>query len=126
MSILIDSVTRILPPPKSASWPATAWSPSTAISSTMLDYRFYMIDTALTVEVERDSKPLTFHIKKEEYDELGWNLPITSWIASTTAPISAFSASSISCPAACAKPSYFKDDDSRMSFLFGSYVTSPI
>lgn len=26
---------RILPPPKPASWPATAWSPSTAISSTM-------------------------------------------------------------------------------------------
>lgn len=106
MSILIDSVTPHTPAAKAG---IQAGDRLVAVNGNLihdvLDYRFYMIDTALTVEVERDSKPLTFHIKKRSTTSWGWNLPITSWIASTTAPISAFSASSISCPAACAKPS---------------------
>ena len=72
MSILIDSVTPHTPAAKAG---IRAGDRLVAVNGNLihdvLDYRFYMIDTALTVEVERDSKPLTFHIKKEEYDELG-------------------------------------------------------
>ena len=65
MSILIDSVTPHTPAAKAG---IRAGDHLVAVNGNLihdvLDYRFYMIDTALTVEVERDSKPLTFHIKR--------------------------------------------------------------
>ena len=36
----------------------------------VLDYRFYMIDTRLSVEVLRGEETLRFSIRKPEYDEL--------------------------------------------------------
>ena len=82
-----------------------------------------MIDTTLTVEVERDSKPLTFHIKKEEYDELG--LEFTDYLMDRQHHCAN---KCVFCfvdqlPRGMRETLYFKDDDSRMSFLFGSYVT---
>ena len=124
MSILIDSVTPHTPAAKAG---ILAGDRLVAVNGNLihdvLDYRFYMIDTALTVEVERDSKPLTFHIKKEEYDELG--LEFTDYLMDRQHHCAN---KCVFCfvdqlPRGMRETLYFKDDDSRMSFLFGSYVT---
>ena len=124
MSILIDSVTPHTPAAKAG---IRAGDRLVAVNGNLihdvLDYRFYMIDTALTVEVERDSKPLTFHIKKEEYDELG--LEFTDYLMDRQHHCAN---KCVFCfvdqlPKGMRETLYFKDDDSRMSFLFGSYVT---
>ena len=47
----------------------------------------------------------------------------SSWISTVPAATTAFSASSIRCRRECGKRLYFKDDDSRLSFLQGNYVT---
>lgn len=124
MSILIDSVTPHTPAAKAG---IRAGDRLVAVNGNLihdvLDYRFYMIDTVLTVEVERDSKPLTFHIKKEEYDELG--LEFTDYLMDRQHHCAN---KCVFCfvdqlPKGMRETLYFKDDDSRMSFLFGSYVT---
>ncbi len=90
----------------------------------VLDYRFYMVDTRLSLEIltaEKTEK--IFCIHKEEYQELG--LTFDNYLMDKQH----------SCKNHCIfcfidqmpkgmRPSlYFKDDDSRMSFLFGNYVT---
>ena len=37
----------------------------------VLDYMYYAADTDITLEIERDYVPLTIHINKDEYDDLG-------------------------------------------------------
>lgn len=115
---------RILPPPKPASWPGDRLvAVNGNLIHDVLDYRFYMIDTALTVEVERAGKPHFFHIKKDEYDELG--LEFTDYLMDRQHHCAN---KCVFCfvdqlPRGMRETLYFKDDDSRMSFLFGSYVT---
>ncbi len=45
------------------------------------------------------------------------------WTRCAHAPTTASSASWIRCPRACARPCTFKDDDARLSFLQGNYIT---
>ena len=37
----------------------------------VLDYMYYAADTDITVKLERNDKPLTINISKDEYDDLG-------------------------------------------------------
>ena len=37
----------------------------------VLDYMYYAADTEITIKLERNSKPLTINISKDEYDDLG-------------------------------------------------------
>lgn len=90
----------------------------------VLDYRFYMVDTCLRVETCSPSgEKKKYLIRKEEYQELG--LAFETYLMDKQH----------SCKNRCIfcfvdqmpkgmRPSlYFKDDDSRMSFLFGNYIT---
>ena len=106
MSILIDLVTPRTPAAKAGIRPGDRLvSVNGNLIHDVLDYRFYMIDTSLSVTVEREGKPSPSKSKSRNMTSWGWNSPITSWIASTTAPINAFSALSISSPAGCGKRS---------------------
>ena len=72
MPVLIDSVTPHTPAAKAGIHAGDRLLTINGnVIRDVLDYRFYMIDTTLTVEVERKDKLLSFHIKKAEYDELG-------------------------------------------------------
>ena len=92
--------------------------------SDVLDYRFYMTDPVLEVETRTFSgQTKRYRVEKEEYEELG--LTFDTYLMDRQ----------MSCKNRCIfcfidqmpkgmRPSlYFKDDDSRMSFLFGNYVT---
>lgn len=90
----------------------------------LLDYRFYTTEKKLILELENASKKTyKVKIKKEQYDDVG--LEFATYLMD----------SHRSCKNKCMfcfidqlpkgmRPSlYFKDDDSRLSFLFGNYIT---
>lgn len=124
MSILIQSVE-----PQSAAAKAGLRAGDALVSLNgnairdVLDYRFYMIDTALTVEVLRDGKPLTVSLKKEEYEELGLEFEDYLMDRQHCCANNCVFCFVHQLPKGMRESLYFKDDDSRMSFLFGSYVT---
>lgn len=89
----------------------------------VLDYRYYMTDERLELELLREGIPLRVIIEKDTYDDLG--LEFESYLMDKQHHCSNHC---VFCfvdqlPAGLRPSLYFKDDDSRMSFLTGSYVT---
>ena len=90
----------------------------------VLDYRFYQNEKRLTVGVEtKDGKLKNVRIKKGEYEELG--LEFESYLMDKQ---HSCRNKCIFCfidqmPEGMRETLYFKDDDSRLSFLFGNYIT---
>ncbi len=90
----------------------------------VLDYRFYQNDEKLTLTVLRkNGKEKVYKIKKGEYDELG--LIFDSYLMDEQ---HSCKNKCIFCfidqlPHGMRDTLYFKDDDSRLSFLFGNYIT---
>lgn len=89
----------------------------------VIDYDFYTSDESFTVLVHRGSELLSFKVKKDEYEPFGCEFD--SFLIDKKQ----------SCKNKCAfcfidqnpkgmrESIYFKDDDSRMSFLAGNYIT---
>ena len=90
----------------------------------VLDYKFHAYDSRLHVEIERpDGSVSGFKVKKEEGGELG--LEFESYLMDR--PRSCAN-SCIFCfidqlPKGMRPTLYFKDDDARLSFLLGNYIT---
>lgn len=90
----------------------------------VLDYRFYQNDARLFLTVLRkNGKEKVYRIKKGEYDELG--LLFDSYLMDEQ---HSCRNKCIFCfidqlPHGMRDTLYFKDDDSRLSFLFGNYIT---
>lgn len=89
----------------------------------VLDYRFYMTETRLELLLEREGVPISAVVTKDEYDDLG--LEFESYLMDNQHHCKN---KCVFCfvdqlPKGMRQSLYFKDDDSRMSFLFGSYVT---
>ncbi len=90
----------------------------------VLDYRFYQNDEKLTLTVQNaKGKEKVYKIKKGEYDELG--LVFDSYLMDEQ---HSCKNKCIFCfidqlPHGMRDTLYFKDDDSRLSFLFGNYIT---
>ena len=89
----------------------------------VLDYQFYATDRKLILGMERDGKAFTVKVKKAEYQELG--------IACETYLMDKQRHCRNKCvfcfidqlPKGLRETLYFKDDDTRLSFLFGNYIT---
>jgi len=89
----------------------------------VLDYMFYVAEDKLLVKFLRNDKAFSVTIKKSEYDDLG--LEFSSFLMDEKK----------SCRNKCVfcfidqmppnmrETLYFKDDDARLSFLHGNYVT---
>lgn len=90
----------------------------------VLDYKFYAYDSALRLVFKRqDGSEYTLCLKKEEGGELGLNFE--SYLIDN--PRSCAN-SCVFCfidqlPKGMRKSMYFKDDDARLSFLMGNYIT---
>lgn len=90
----------------------------------VLDYRFYQDEKRLKLEIETSSgKVKKIHINKGEYEELG--LEFDSYLMDSQ---HSCKNKCIFCfidqlPKGMRDTLYFKDDDSRLSFLFGNYIT---
>ena len=89
----------------------------------VLDYRFYMTETSLELLLHRGPELVTVKLRKKEYDDLG--LEFDSFLMDEQ---HACRNKCVFCfvdqmPKGMRESLYFHDDDSRMSFLMGSYVT---
>ena len=89
----------------------------------VLDYRFYLTERRVALSLLRQGEPYEVIIKKGEYDDIGlaFETPLMDKKHSCTNGC-------IFCfidqmPKGYRDTLYFKDDDSRLSFLHGSYVT---
>lgn len=90
----------------------------------VLDYRFYMTDEHLEILLcDQEKKLRTVVMEKDEYDDLGLEFEtylMDRQMGCKNACIFCFVDQT---PPGMRKSLYFKDDDTRMSFLFGNYTT---
>lgn len=90
----------------------------------VLDYRFYMTDEHLEILLcDEERKVRTVVVDKDEYDDLGLEFEtylMDRQMGCKNACIFCFVDQT---PPGMRKSLYFKDDDTRMSFLFGNYTT---
>ena len=89
----------------------------------VLDYRFYMTNTKLDLFLRREKKSLLLRVRKGEYDDLGLEFETYLMDRQHTCRNKCLFCFVDQLPQGLRDSLYVKDDDSRMSFLFGSYVT---
>ena len=89
----------------------------------VLDYRFYLADRHLTVALRRGGAPLTVEITKGEYDDIGLEFSTPLMDKKHHCENKCIFCFIDQLPRGLRKTLYFKDDDSRLSFLHGNYVT---
>ena len=89
----------------------------------VLDYRFYMTDSRLEISLRRGAEPFRVRVRKGEYEDLGLEFGTYLMDRQHTCRNKCLFCFVDQLPKGLRKSLYFKDDDSRMSFLFGSYVT---
>ena len=89
----------------------------------VLDYRFYMTEEKLDVELSHDGKRRHVQVEKDEYDDLGLDFETYLMDRQHHCKNKCIFCFVDQLPKGLRDSLYFKDDDSRMSFLFGSYVT---
>lgn len=89
----------------------------------VFDYRYLMYDEKLNVIIEKDGVEKSFDIKKGEFEDIGlifYEGLIDNAKSCTNKCIFCFIDQ---LPKGMRETLYFKDDDSRLSFLQGNYVT---
>ncbi len=89
----------------------------------MLDYRFYETEKKILMSILRGNETLEFNFSKSEYAPIG--LIFSTYLMDKEKPCKN---KCIFCfidqlPKGMRKSLYFKDDDERLSFLFGNYIT---
>ncbi len=89
----------------------------------VLDYRFYIEETQLSLLIHRGEALLTFRMRKKEYEDPGMEFETFLMDKQNTCKNKCVFCFIDQNPAGMRDSIYFKDDDSRMSFLMGSYVT---
>lgn len=90
----------------------------------VLDYRFYQNDRKVEVKTRSaDGKELVCTVLKGEYDELGLEFETYLMDKQRSCRNNCVFCFIDQLPKGMRDSLYFKDDDSRMSFLFGNYIT---
>ena len=89
----------------------------------VLDYRFYMTDKNLEVEIEKDGEKRIVSVIKPEYEDLGLDFETYLMDKERCCKNKCIFCFIDQMPPNMRETLYFKDDDSRLGFLFGNYVT---
>ncbi len=89
----------------------------------VLDYRYRICATELEVTVMRNTETLKFHISKDEYDDTGLEFETYLMDEKQSCKNRCIFCFIDQNPRGMRESIYFKDDDSRLSFLMGNYVT---
>ena len=89
----------------------------------VLDYRFYLTDTHVTLALLRDGAPYTVTLRKGEYEDIGLEFETPLMDEKHSCRNACVFCFIDQLPKGMRKPLYFKDDDSRLSFLQGNYIT---
>ena len=89
----------------------------------VLDYRFHLANEKIELHVLRGTDELDFHISKKEYDDIGLDFETPLMDKKHSCENKCVFCFIDQLPRGMRKTLYFKDDDSRLSFLHGNYVT---
>lgn len=90
----------------------------------VLDYRFYQVNRKLTLEVADEGKNVrTIEMTKGEYEEIGLEFETYLMDKQHSCRNKCIFCFIDQLPKGMRESLYFKDDDSRLSFLFGNYIT---
>lgn len=89
----------------------------------VLDYRFYQVNRNLSLEISDGKNTRTVEITKGEYDEIGLEFETYLMDEQHSCRNKCIFCFIDQLPKGLRKSLYFKDDDSRLSFLFGNYIT---
>ncbi len=89
----------------------------------VLDYRFYIMEKELALLIKRNDAEISINIKKSQYSDIG--LEFSTYLMDEKKRCRN---NCIFCfidqnPKGMRETVYFKDDDERLSFLHGNYVT---
>jgi putative radical SAM enzyme (TIGR03279 family) len=124
MSVLIKDVIKFSPADKKG---IKAGDILTKISgheiTDFLDYQFYTKDSKISVVYERDGKTKALWIKKDEDEDLGLTFETYLMDKERHCKNKCIFCFIDQNPKGLRESIYFKDDDSRLSFLFGNYIT---
>ena len=90
----------------------------------VLDYRFYINETKLVLLLKTaDEKSKLVMIKKDEFEDIGLEFETYLMDKQRSCKNKCIFCFIDQLPKGLRKSLYFKDDDSRLSFLFGNYIT---
>lgn len=89
----------------------------------VLDYRFYLADVSVRLELEREGERFEVTLKKAEYDDIGLEFETPLMDKKHTCRNGCVFCFIDQMPKGMRETLYFKDDDDRLSFLHGNYVT---
>ena len=89
----------------------------------VLDYRFHLANRNIDVCILRDGEELHFNIVKAEYDDIGLDFETPLMDKKHSCENKCIFCFIDQLPKGLRKTLYFKDDDSRLSFLHGNYIT---
>ncbi len=125
MSVIIKDVEKKSPAAKAGIKPAdTLVSLDGNIIMDVLDYRFYQTREKIVAEIiNAKGRVKKVKIKKKEYDELGLIFDTYLMDEKRSCKNKCIFCFIDQLPKGMRDSLYFKDDDSRLSFLFGNYIT---
>lgn len=89
----------------------------------VLDYRFYLAEKEVDIKVKRVDEYLNFVIKKGEYDDIGLDFETPLMDKKHSCKNGCIFCFIDQNPKGLRDTLYFKDDDSRLSFIHGNYIT---
>ncbi len=89
----------------------------------VLDYRFYLMDRTLSLLLHRGPDLLTVDISKGEYEDIGLEFETYLMDKKHSCRNQCIFCFIDQLPPGMRDTLYFKDDDSRLSFLMGNYIT---
>ena len=89
----------------------------------VLDYRFYLTESVVSLSLTRGGAPLTLTIKKGAYDDIGLCFETPLMDKKRCCANRCIFCFIDQLPKGLRPSLYFKDDDARLSFLHGNYIT---
>ena len=89
----------------------------------VLDYRFHLANANIDICIMRNGEEHHFRIIKQEYDDIGLDFDTPLMDNKHSCENKCIFCFIDQLPKGLRKSLYFKDDDSRLSFLHGNYIT---
>ena len=89
----------------------------------VLDYRFYLTEKKTIISLVRGEKEFSVKIKKDTYDDIGLDFETPLMDKKQSCKNKCIFCFIDQLPKGMRDTLYFKDDDSRLSFLHGNYIT---
>ena len=89
----------------------------------VLDYRFFLTEKVIRLSVSRDGKEFSVVLRKGQYDDIGLDFDTFLMDRKRRCANRCIFCFIDQNPCGMRETVYFKDDDTRLSFLMGNYVT---